>query len=65
MSDIPYNELDEHSKKIVKVRTIMRERENARKSDDFGKSDKLRDVLKDKYGVAVLDQKEAQAAGNL
>lgn len=57
MGDIPYDKLDEHSKKIVEVRTIMREREKARKNDDFGKSDKLRDVLKDKYGVVVLDQK--------
>ena len=47
MGDIPYDKLDEHSKKIVEVRTIMREREKARKNDDFGKSDKLRDVLKD------------------
>ena len=57
MADIPYEKLDDHSKKVVDVRTLMREREKARKADDFGKSDKLRDVLKEKYGVAVLDQK--------
>ena len=55
--ELPYEALDSHSRKIVEVRTIMREREIARKADDFGKSDKLRDVLKDKYGVGVLDQK--------
>ena len=55
MSDL--ENLDEHSKKIVKVRMLMRERENARKADDFGKSDSLREKLKDEYGVAIMDQK--------
>jgi FK506-binding nuclear protein len=57
MSDLAFEDLDEHSKKIVKVRMIMRDRENARKSNDFGKSDSLREKLKDEYGVDVLDQK--------
>lgn len=57
MSELAFEDLDEHSKKIVKVRMIMRDRENARKSNDFGKSDSLREKLRDEYGVDVLDQK--------
>ena len=57
MSEVAFQDLDEHSKKIVKVRIIMRERETARKTNDFGKSDSLREKLQDEYGVAVLDQK--------
>ena len=48
--------LDAHSQRIVEVRTIMREREAARKENNFGKSDKLRAVLLEKYGVEVKDQ---------
>ena len=58
MSELSFEDLDEHSKKIVEVRMIMRERETARKANDFGKSDSLREKLKDEYGVAVLDQKD-------
>jgi len=48
--------LDAHSQRIVEVRTIMHERETARKENNFGKSDKLRAVLAEKYGVEVKDQ---------
>ena len=48
--------LDAHSQRIIEVRTIMREREDARKSNNFGKSDRLRDLLSEKYGVEVKDQ---------
>jgi len=48
--------LDAHSQRIVEVRTLMHERESARKENNFGKSDKLRAVLLEKYGVEVKDQ---------
>ena len=50
------SDLDEHSKKIVKVRELMIAREKARKSNDFALSDSLRDKLKKEYGVEVIDQ---------
>jgi len=48
--------LDAHSQRIVEVRLIMHDREAARKENNFGKSDKLRAVLLEKYGVEVKDQ---------
>lgn len=49
-------ELDEHSERIIKVRILMQDREKARKTNDFGKSDQIRDKLLEKYGVIVKDQ---------
>lgn len=49
--------LDEHSKRIVEVRRIMKTREQARLSNDWGRSDALREKLQD-MGVEVLDQKD-------
>lgn len=54
----PAEDLDEHSKKICEVRVLMKDRETARKSNDFGKSDMLRDQLEDKHGVVIQDQKD-------
>ena len=54
MSDT--NKLDEHSQRIVNVRMLMQDREKARKANDFGKSDQIRDKLAEKYGVVVKDQ---------
>ena len=49
-------ELDEHSERIIKVRILMQDREKARKANDFGKSDQIRDKLLEKFGVIVKDQ---------
>jgi FKBP-type peptidyl-prolyl cis-trans isomerase len=49
--------LDEHSQLIVKVRKLMRERDHARVSGDFSKSDTYRETLAD-LGVDVRDQKD-------
>ena len=48
--------IDEHTKKILAVKAIMRERDDARKSADFGKSDTLRDKLMTEYDVVIFDQ---------
>ena len=48
--------LDDHSQRIVAVRVLMKQREDARKGNDFGKSDQIRDRLGEKYGVIVKDQ---------
>lgn len=49
-------DLDEHSQRIIQVRILMKTREEARKANDFGKSDMLRDKLSSSYGVIVKDQ---------
>lgn len=48
--------IDEHSAKILKVREIMKERDQARKSSDFAKSDFLRDKLSSEFLVVLFDQ---------
>ena len=48
--------MNEHDLKIISVREIMKERENARKQGDFGSSDKLRDKLKKEFQVDIVDQ---------
>ena len=45
--------LDEHSKKILTIRTVMKDREKARKDKDFSKSDDLRDKLLKEFNVEV------------
>lgn len=52
--------LDEQSKRIIQVRTIMNERDAVRKAGNFLKSDELRDKLKD-LGVFVVDQKDGRS----
>lgn len=39
------------------VKKLLNEREIARKNKDFKKSDEIRDLLKNKYGLIVLDTK--------
>jgi hypothetical protein len=46
MSAAQKPELDEHTKKILAVRALIRDRDEARSSGDFGKSDTLSDPLK-------------------
>lgn len=49
--------VDEHTNRIINVRKIMRERDKCRlETEDFAKSDKLRETLKE-LGVDVVDQK--------
>ncbi len=48
--------IDEHSKKILAVKALMRERDIARTTSDFGKSDTLRDKLMNEYDVTIFDQ---------
>jgi FK506-binding nuclear protein len=49
--------LDDHAKRIVQVRLLMRERANARATNNFTKSDEIRDKLT-ALGVFVKDQKD-------
>ena len=48
--------LDERSKRIIKVRYLMNQRDTARAASDFSKSDSLREKLI-AIGVEVKDQK--------
>ena len=48
--------VDEQTKKILAVKALMRERDNARTASDFGKSDTLRDKLMNEYKVTIFDQ---------
>lgn len=56
-ADAQASELDNHSQTILKVRAILRLRDEARSSADFSKSDTLREKLSKEYGVEVLDQR--------
>jgi len=49
-------ELDAHSKLIIEIRTLMRDRDVARNGSDFGKSDAIRERLS-ALGVVIKDQK--------
>jgi len=46
-------ELDDHTKKIMAVRAIMKERELVREAGNFVKSDQLRDALKARYDCSI------------
>lgn len=49
--------VDEHTQRIINVRKVVRERDRCRlETEDFAKSDILRERLKD-LGVDVIDQK--------
>ena len=50
-------QLDEHSRLIVQVRKVMKQRDAAREAGDFSKSDAYREQLND-LGVDVKDQKD-------
>ena len=49
--------MDEHSKKILAVRQLLGERDEARMNSDFEKSDFLREKLSTLYGAIVIDQR--------
>ncbi len=49
--------MDDHTKKILDVKTLMREREKSRKNNDFTKSDNIRDKLLAEFNVEIFDQK--------
>jgi hypothetical protein len=42
--------------KILKIKEIMKERDDARKTGNYVKSDRLRDTLSTEYGVVIVDQ---------
>lgn len=42
--------------KIMKVREVVRDRDNARKEGNFIKADRLRETLSGTYGVELIDQ---------
>lgn len=48
----------EQVERVLAVRELMRSREKARKDSDFDESDRIRNELKDSYGVKVIDQKD-------
>lgn len=52
----PKTDVDAHTKKILAVRALIRERDAARNAADFGKSDTLRDRLKSEFDVIIFDQ---------
>ena len=49
--------LDEKSKKILAIRKILKDRDVEKQNANFAKADSMRDLLKEKYGVIVIDQK--------
>ena len=49
--------MDEHPKKILAAKQLLKERDDARMNSDFERSDFLREKLTSEYGVAVIDQK--------
>jgi len=51
------NNIDEHSKKILAIRKILKDRDTEKQNANFAKADSMRDLLKEKYGVIVIDQK--------
>ena len=57
---VDISSLDDQSKRIIAVRTVMNERDAARRNGNFLKSDELRDKLKD-MGVFVVDQKDGRS----
>jgi hypothetical protein len=56
--NIDNDELDPHTRKILKIRELMKQRDAARASGEFGKSDSIRDLLVEKYKVDIIDQKD-------
>lgn len=50
-------ELDDRVKRILEVRKVVKERDQARADGDFGKSDILREQLAARYNVELIDQK--------
>ncbi len=52
------DDLDPHTKRILKIRELMKLRDQARTNGEFGKSDSIRDHLVEKYNVDIIDQKD-------
>lgn len=52
------DDLDPHTRKILKIRELMKLRDQARTNGEFGKSDSIRDHLVEKYNVDIIDQKD-------
>lgn len=49
--------IDERSKKILAIRKVLKDRDVEKQNANFAKADSMRDLLKEKYGVTVIDQK--------
>ena len=56
--------LDDHSRRIIEVRKIVRQRDEVRLRGEFTKSDDLRQKL-ESLGVEVIDQKNGQCVSIL
>lgn len=52
-----YEELDPHTKKILKIKEIVKKRDELRENGDYLKADSVRELLKVKYNVDLIDQK--------
>lgn len=52
-----YDELDPHTKKILKIKEIVKKRDELRENGDYLKADSVRELLKVKYNVDLIDQK--------
>ena len=48
---------DQHSKRILAIRKILKDRDVEKQNSNFAKADSMRDLLKEKYGVVIIDQK--------
>ena len=48
---------DQHSKRILAIRKILKDRDVEKQNANFAKADSMRDLLKEKYGVVIIDQK--------
>jgi hypothetical protein len=50
-------DLDPHTRRILKIRDLMKLRDEARTNGDFAKSDSLRHHMVEKYNIDIVDQK--------
>lgn len=52
-----YDELDPHTKKILKIKEIVKKRDELRENGEYLKADSIRELLNVKYNVELIDQK--------
>jgi len=57
--------LDENSKKILAIRKLLKDRDIEKQNANFAKADSMREYLKEKYGVIVIDQKNGNNYYNI
>ncbi len=51
-------ETEARARKIIEIRSLLKERERARKGGDFGKSDSMRERLERDFHIEIIDQKD-------